>query len=125
MRPSDRGSVSRLAGSAHRWVELYAGVRQRKTTQSQTDCSGNGNNPGGGHLPPLNVPRQKPATPAKAWEAFLVLLVCAGHGRYGAGGQPARRLLAVSVVFVLFRHAAAATPLQHRNHNPQQAVQHL
>jgi len=26
------GSVSRLAGSAHRWVELYAAGDQRKTT---------------------------------------------------------------------------------------------
>ncbi|MBU0746263.1 MAG: hypothetical protein KKB08_11050, partial [Gammaproteobacteria bacterium] len=40
------GSVSRLAGSAHRWVELYAARVQRKTTQSQTNCSGFGNNQG-------------------------------------------------------------------------------
>ncbi|MBU2119846.1 MAG: hypothetical protein KJ999_05360 [Gammaproteobacteria bacterium] len=39
------GSVSRLAGSAHRWVQLYAARVQRKTTQSQTNCSGFGNNP--------------------------------------------------------------------------------
>jgi hypothetical protein len=38
------GSVSRLAGSAHRWVELYAGEVQRKTTESQTNCSSIGNN---------------------------------------------------------------------------------
>jgi hypothetical protein len=38
------GSVSRLAGSAHRWVELYAGGVQRKTAWSRTDCSVNGNN---------------------------------------------------------------------------------
>ena len=32
------GSVSRLAGSAHRWVELYADGVHGKTTQSQTNC---------------------------------------------------------------------------------------
>jgi hypothetical protein len=31
------GSVSRLAGSAHRWNELYADAVQRKTTQSRID----------------------------------------------------------------------------------------
>jgi hypothetical protein len=39
------GSVSRLAGSAHRWVELYAARVQRKTMQSQIDYSGIENNP--------------------------------------------------------------------------------
>jgi hypothetical protein len=38
------GSVSRLAGSAHRWVELYAARVQRKTSQSRTVCSSFGNN---------------------------------------------------------------------------------
>ncbi|MDH4418902.1 MAG: hypothetical protein QE485_16960, partial [Acidovorax sp.] len=32
------GSVSRLAGSAHRWDELYADGVQGKTTWSRTDC---------------------------------------------------------------------------------------
>ncbi|WP_131798513.1 hypothetical protein [Acidovorax sp. GW101-3H11] len=38
------GSVSRLAGSAHRWGELYAGKGHRKTTGSRTNCSSVGNN---------------------------------------------------------------------------------
>ncbi len=36
--------MSRLAGSAHRWGELYAGGVQRKTTESRTNCSSIGNN---------------------------------------------------------------------------------
>ncbi|MGV3683603.1 MAG: hypothetical protein ACO1PM_28325, partial [Acidovorax sp.] len=40
------GSVSRLAGSAHRWVELYAARVQRKTSQSRIDCSSFGNSHG-------------------------------------------------------------------------------
>ncbi|WP_225581304.1 hypothetical protein, partial [Acidovorax sp. ACV02] len=39
------GSVSRLAGSAHRWDELYADGVQGKTTQSRTNCSSIENNP--------------------------------------------------------------------------------
>jgi hypothetical protein len=40
----DPDSVSRLAGSAHRWDELYASQVQRKSTWRQTNCSDFENN---------------------------------------------------------------------------------
>ncbi|WP_291438496.1 hypothetical protein, partial [Acidovorax sp.] len=46
-------SVSRLAGSAHRWDELYADGVQRKTTGSRTNCSSIGNNKGALMASPL------------------------------------------------------------------------
>ncbi|MCO4245785.1 hypothetical protein NFX52_30515, partial [Acidovorax facilis] len=39
------GSVSRLAGSAHRWDELYADGVHGKTIWSRTNCSSIENNP--------------------------------------------------------------------------------
>ncbi|WP_291436673.1 hypothetical protein, partial [Acidovorax sp.] len=50
------GSVSRLAGSAHRWDELYADGVQGKTTQSQTNCSSIGNNRAAGRRMAVGLP---------------------------------------------------------------------
>ena len=90
------GSVSRLSGSAHRWVELYAGGVQRKTTKSQTNCSSIGNNP---HAVLLRSQRAGGG----------LLLNGLEHDRNGAGPCRWRRLVAVSVLFGLFRVPPNAT----------------
>ncbi|MFP5442037.1 MAG: hypothetical protein ACLGIY_00215, partial [Betaproteobacteria bacterium] len=58
------GSVSRLAGSAHRWDELYADGVQGKTTQSRTNCSSIENN--------LSEPSYALFTAFKACSSFAI-----------------------------------------------------
>jgi hypothetical protein len=99
------GSVSRLAGSAHRWVELYAGGVQRKTTSSQTDCSGIGNN-----QPPFSVHSGARCGGGLA-DRFE-------HDRNGAGEGAGRRLVVVSVLFGLFRATVNATGAKQMHRAP-------
>jgi hypothetical protein len=100
------GSVSRLAGSAHRWVELYAGGVQRKTTESQTDCSGIGNN-----RLALSV-----HTKVGAGGLFANRVE---HDRNGADWCYRRLLVAVSVLFGLFRATVNATGAKQMHPGPR------
>ena len=118
------GSVSRLAGSAHRWDELYAGAVQRKTTESRTDCSSIGN----------NLPCCLPCLPACGTRAVChgnrralargrcrkeVCGRCGEHGLHRAGVARGRLLAAVSLLFSLFRVVRYATAQKHRMRSPR------
>ena len=121
------GSVSRLAGSAHRWDELYAGAVQRKTTESRNNCSSIGNNLSG----------CLPCLPAFGTQAVChgnrralargrcrkeVCGRCGEHGLHRAGVARGRLLAAVSLLFSLFRSVRHATAQKHPLHTPRNST---
>lgn len=105
--------MSRLAGSAHRWVELYADGVHGKTIGSRINCSSIGNNPGAcflcGHKAVGGASDGRGGQESGRW----ILSKCVGHGLYRAQPAPWRRLVTVSVLFSLFRVPPNATVAKH------------
>ena len=121
------GSVSRLAGSAHRWDELYAGAVQRKTTESRTNCSSIGNNLSG-CLPCLPAFGTVAFCHGNRWALARgrcrkeVCGRCGEHGLHRAGAARGRRLAAVSLLFSLFRGVRYATARKHPLRSPRNST---
>ncbi len=121
------GSVSRLAGSAHRWDELYASAVQRKTTESRTDCSSIGNNLPGS-LPCLPAFGALAARHGNRWALAGGRCRKGGRVRYGEHGLHraeavrGRLLAAVSLLFSLFRVVRYATAQKHRMRSPRNSM---
>ncbi len=121
------GSVSRLAGSAHRWDELYASAVQRKTTESRINCSSIGNNLPG-CLPCLSAFGTLAASQGNRWALAGrrcqkgVRGRCGEHGLHRVGAARGRLLAAVSLLFSLFRVVRYATAQKHRMRSPRNSM---